>query len=111
MPARKSPAQLDAEIARALKPKSTTKNAKPHVDAIHHAIYASKDPKALVAAVDAANKHAARMKKIARKPPNHPGSSALVDESGNYDASMYELANLLVDANARVKRIKALAKK
>jgi hypothetical protein len=46
------------------------------------------------------------MKRIARKPPNHPGSSYFVDSSGAFDPKMYDLANALVEATQHVKNIK-----
>lgn len=94
----KTAAQLDREI--------TAHTARKHVTAIQHAMYRSKDPDALIAAVRDAQKHVAAMKRIARKPPKHPGSSAFVDSHGDFDPKMYELVNLLVDAKKYVKSIK-----
>jgi len=94
----KTAAQLDKEIA--------TLTAGKYVAAIHHAMYRSKDPVALMNAVRDAQKHVAAMKRIARKPPKHPGSSSLVDSRGDFDPKMYELVNLLVDAKKYVKSIK-----
>ena len=94
----KTSAQLDKEI--------TAITAHKHVAAIHDALYRSKNPNALIAAVREAQKHVAAMKRIARKPPKHPGSSAFVDSSGEFDPKMYELVNLLVDAKKYVKVIR-----
>lgn len=81
-------------------------NAKPFVDDIEHAVYKSKNPDALLSAVKNAEVHIKAMKKIARKPPKHPGSCALVDSSGEYDPHMYTLVNLMVDARKMAARIK-----
>lgn len=70
----------------------TARTADLHIEAIRNA-YLGGNSDALIAAVRAANKHAKAMK----------GHS---DSSGSFDASMYELANLLVDANKSVKNIK-----
>ena len=94
----KTAAQLDKEIAAI--------TADKHVAAIHHALYRSKDPDALVAAVRDAQRHVAAMKRFARKPPKHPGSSYLVDTRGEFDPKMYELVNLLVEAKKYVKSIR-----
>ena len=94
----KTAAQLDREIA--------VHTAGKYVDAINHALYRSKDPGALATAVRAAQKHVAAMKRIARKPPSHPGSSYFVDSSGVFDPTMYELANLLVLAKQHVRNSK-----
>ena len=108
------PAQLDREIAEVLArarrsqgPQrhhaaiaSEVRTAAPHVDAIYHALYQSKDPDALIAAVRAAQKHAAAMKRVTK------GRGGHVDSRGEFDAKMYELANLLVAAKQRVKNIK-----
>lgn len=94
----KTAARLDKEIAAI--------TAGKYVDAIHHAMHRSKDPDKLIAAVRDAQRHVVAMKRIARKPPNHPGSSALVDSRGQFDPKMYELVNLLVDAKKYVKNIK-----
>ena len=94
----KTAAQLDKEIAAI--------TADKHVAAIHHALYRSKDPDALIAAVRDAQRHVAAMKRVARKPPKHPGSSAFVDSRGEFDPKMYELVNLLVDAKKYVKNIR-----
>ena len=106
----KSFARLDREIAEALtrspRHHATVATAAPHVTAIYDAIHRTKDPDALIAAVAAAQKHVAAMKRIARKPPKHPGSSAQVDMRGEYDPAMYELVNLLVKAKEMVRRIK-----
>lgn len=99
----KTAAQLDREIADALGARrsrrhhATVANATPYVEAINEAIYQTKDPDALVAAVTAAKKHVAAMKRI---------GSGHIDASGNFDPAMYELANLLVKANEMVRRIK-----
>jgi hypothetical protein len=93
----KTARQLDKEIAAI--------TAGKYVDAIHHALYRSKDPDALIDAVRDAQKHVSAMKRVARKPPKHPGSSALVDSRGEFDPKMYELVNLLVDAKKYVKNI------
>ena len=94
----KTAAQLDKEIAAI--------TAGKYVNAIHHALYRSKDPDALIAAVRDAQRHVAAMKRIARRPPKHPGSSALVDSRGEFDPKMYALVNLLVDAKKYVKNIR-----
>lgn len=91
----KTAVQLDREI--------TAHTASKHVDAINHALYRAKDPDALAAAVRAAQKHVTAMKRVARKPPKHPGSSYFVDSSGTYDPTMYELANVLVLAKQHVR--------
>ena len=94
----KTAAQLDKEIAAI--------TADKHIAAIQHALYRSKNPDELVAAVSAAQKHVNAMKRVARKPPRHPGSSYFVDSRGEFDPTMYDLANLLVDARKYVKNIK-----
>ena len=94
----KTGAQLDREIA--------AHAAGRHVTAIQHAMYRSKDPDTLVAAVREAQKHVAAMKRVARRPPHHPGSSYFVDSRGEFDPGMYELANLLVDAKKLVAGIR-----
>lgn len=73
---------------------------------IHDAIYKSKDPAKLRAAVADANRHVSAMKRAARRAPKHPGSSYYVDSRGNYDPQMYSLVNTLVDARKRVQRMK-----
>lgn len=110
----KTAAQLDREIAQALGRKHQAQHhaavltAAPHVAAINDAIYRSKDPDALIAAVQAARKHKAAMKRIARKA--HPGASGHVDSSGEFDSAMYDLANLLVKAEEMVRRTKVQRK-
>lgn len=103
----KTAVQLDREIAQTLGRKrsghATVLTAKPYVDAIHDAIYRSKDPDALITAVRAAQKHKAAMKRIALK--KHPGGG-YVDSSGEFDPALHDLANLLVRANEMVRRIK-----
>ena len=94
----KTSAQLDKEIA--------TITADKYVAAINHAMHRSKDPNALITAVRDAQRHVAAMKRVARKPPRHPGSSMLVDSRGEFDPKMYELVNLLVDAKKYVKSIR-----
>ena len=94
----KTAAQLDREIAGI--------TADKHVAAIHHAMHRSKDPDELVAAVRDAQRHVSAMKRVARRLPNHPGSSYFVDSRGEFDPKMYELANLLVDAKKHVKNIR-----
>ena len=94
----KTAAQLDREIAGI--------TAHKHVAAIQHALYRSKAPDALIAAVRDAQRHVSAMKRVARKSPNHPGSSYFVDARGEFDPKMYELANLLVEAKKHVKAIK-----
>lgn len=99
----KTSAQLDREIAHALSHRrghATVLTAAPYVEAINEAIYRSKDPDALVAAVAAAKKHASAMKRVAGP------RGGYVDSSGQYDPSMYDLANLLVKASEMVRRIK-----
>lgn len=97
----KTAAQLDKEIAQALgrgrRHHAAVATAAPHVEAINEAIYRTNDPDALAAAVAAAKKHVAAMKKV---------GSGHIDASGQFDPSMYELANLLVKANEMVRRIK-----
>lgn len=99
----KTAAQLDREIAdvlggrRARSHHATVANASPYVEAINDAMYRSKDPDALIAAVAAAKKHVAAMKRI---------GSGHIDASGAFDPAMYDLANLLVKANEMVRRIK-----
>ncbi|HSX22837.1 MAG TPA: hypothetical protein VLE97_08710 [Gaiellaceae bacterium] len=118
----KTSAQLDREIAQALRQKRSSRHhatvltAAPHVEAIKDAIYRTKDPEALVAAVKAANQHRANMRRLARRKfvadnpeyKDRPGLrySAQTDSSGEYDPAMYELGNLLVAANEMVRRIK-----
>ena len=94
----KTAAQLDREIA--------VHTAGNHVNAINHAMWRSKDPGELIAAVRAAQKHVAAMKRVARKPPKHPGSSSFVDSSGAFDPTMYDLVNLLVLAKQYVRNLK-----
>lgn len=98
----KTAAQLDREIAAALARKkdprhATVATAVPHVAAINDAIYRTKDPDALVAAVAAAQKHVAAMRRI---------RSGHIDASGEFDPAMYDLSNLLVKAKEMVRRIK-----
>ena len=97
----KTSAQLDREIAA-----RTAHTADRYVDAIVHAMYRSKDPDALITAVRDAQKHVSAMKRVARRPPKHPGSSYLVDSRGDFDPKMYEFVNLLVDAKKVVKNIR-----
>lgn len=85
----KTSAQLDKEIA--------VHTAGKYVDAINDAIYRTKDPEALIAAVAAAQKHAAAMKRI---------GSGHIDSGGAFDPALYELGNLLVKAKEMVRRIK-----
>jgi hypothetical protein len=97
---RKTGSQLDREIAERLGSRrghAAVATAAPYVSAIEHAIYRSKDPDALIAAVKDAQKHAAAMKRV---------GSGYVDASGQYDPSMYALANLLVKAKEMVRRLK-----
>jgi hypothetical protein len=96
----KSAAQLDKEIAASL-----VQTAQKHVDAINDAIYRSKDPEALLAAVSEAKKHIATMARLQKK---RGKSGVQVDSSGEFDPYMYELGNLMVSANERVKNIKKL---
>jgi len=107
----KTAAQLDREIAAALARKkdshhATIATAVPHLDAIRNAIYRTKDPDDLIAAVRAAEEHVAAMKRLARKSPNHPGASYSIDSSGEFDPAMYDLGNDLVRAKEMVRRIK-----
>ena len=107
----KTAVQLDREIAATLARKNRRHHAAiatatPHLEAIRAAIYQTKDPDDLIAAVSAAEKHVAVMKRLARKPPNHPGSSGGIDSSGTFDPTMYDLGNELVRAKEMVRRIK-----
>jgi hypothetical protein len=76
---------------------ATVANATPHVEAINEALYRTKDPDALIAAVAAAKKHVAAMRRI---------GSGHIDARGEFDPAMYELRNLLVKANEMVRRTK-----
>lgn len=104
-----------AAVRRQYEETTGVRSAAKHVEAIKDAIYRSKDPEALIAAVSAANKHVGAMKRAARKAfvskhpeyQDQPGirGSSLTDSSGTYDEKMYELSNLLVDAKKMVKSI------
>lgn len=76
----------------------TARTADRYLEAINDAIYRSKDPDALIAAVGAANKHRGAMKR------RH--GSSVVDSSGEFDPAAQDLGNLLVKANEMVRRIK-----
>lgn len=97
----KTATQLNREIADALgrgrHNHATVATAEPYVAAINDAIYRSKDPDALVAAVTAAKKHVAAMRRVGR---------GYVDSRGEYDPALADLANLLVKASEMVRRIK-----
>lgn len=95
-----------ADVRRKFEEYRGVRTAAKHVEAINDAIYRAKDPDALVAAVREANKHVGAMKRLARKPPAHPGSFAGIDSSGEFDPKMGDLGNLLVQANEMVRRIK-----
>lgn len=81
-------------------------SAKSIVDRIQSALR-SDQPDALPAAAAIAETHIKAMRRIARKPPKHPGSSYQIDASGNYDPHMYDLGNLMVEVRERLKRRKA----
>ena len=99
----KTAAQLNREIANVLKRRhvrghhATVATAAPYVEAINEAIYRSHNPEELIAAVSAAKKHVAAMRRI---------GSGHIDARGEFDPAMYELMNLLVKANEMVRRIK-----
>jgi phosphoenolpyruvate carboxylase len=99
----KTATQLNSEIDKILKKRrardhhAAVATAVPHVEAINEAIYRSHDPDELIAAVSAAKKHVAAMRRV---------GSGHVDASGAFDPALYELMNLLVKANEMVRRIK-----
>jgi hypothetical protein len=99
----KTATQLNKEIADVLGRRgsrghhATVATALPHVESINEALYRTHDPEALIAAVGAAKKHVAAMRRI---------GSGHIDASGGFDPAMYELMNLLVKANEVVRRIK-----
>src|SRR5574341_319098 len=86
------------------------RTAHRHVDAIKGAIYRTKDPDALVAAVREATKHVNAMQRLGRRSASGPGYSYEIDSSGAYDPAMSELGNLLVDAKQYVANIKKQGK-
>lgn len=73
------------------------RTAHRHVDAINEAIKGT-NPDTLIAAVSAAKKHKAAIKRL--------GFTGGADSSGVYDPASYELGNLLVKAEEMVRRIK-----
>lgn len=99
----KTTIQLDREIAAALgryrrrSHHAEVATAAPHVEAINAALYPAVDPDALFAAVAAAKKHVAAMRRV---------GSGHIDASGKFDPAMYDLRNLLVKADELVRRIK-----
>jgi hypothetical protein len=99
----KTAVQLDKEIAAALdryrhrNHHAAVATAVPHVEAINAALYRTGDPDELIAAVAAAKKHVAAMRRI---------GSGHIDASGKFDPAMYDLWNLLIKANEMVRRIK-----
>jgi len=99
----KTTIQLDREIAAALgryrhrNHHAEAATAAPHVEAINVALYPTVDPDALIAAVAAAKKHVAAMRRV---------GSGHIDASGKFDPAMYDLRNLLVKADELVRRIK-----
>jgi hypothetical protein len=103
----KTAARLNREIAQVLKHShdrsrhSTAATAAPYVEAINEALYRSHNPDKLIAAVSAAKKHVAAMRRI---------GSGHIDASGEFDPAMYELMNLLIKANEMVRRIKVQRK-
>jgi hypothetical protein len=111
----KTRVQLDRDIAQVLGRKrshATVLTAAPYVEALHDAIYRTKDPDALIVAVREAQEHVAAMKRLARKlfRATHPGSklsgSYMIDASGEFDPKMGDLGNLLVAAKEMVRRTK-----
>jgi len=99
---RKTAVQLDREISAALgrylhHNHAAVATAAPHVEAINAALYSTRDPDALITAVEAAKEHVAAMRRI---------GSGHIDASGKFDPAMYDLWNLLVKANEMVRRIK-----
>ncbi len=82
-----------------------TVTAKPFLHDLERAMR-DKNPVAFADAVKRADDHIKAMKRLARKPPKHPGSSYMMDSSGEYDHDMYTLGNLMVDARKMLARIK-----
>ena len=99
----KTAAQFNREIAAVLSRRrgrshhATIATAAPYVEAINEALYHTRDPDALITAVNAAKKHVAAMRRI---------GSGHIDASGAFDPALYDLQNLLVKANEMVRRTK-----
>jgi len=109
-------AKAPADERREFEDYRGVQSAARHVEAINDAIYRSKDPDALIAAVKGAHKHVAAMKRLAHKlfvaeHPEYrdrPGPLGFygIDSRGDFDPAMGDLGNLLVKADEMVRRIK-----